>query len=33
MAGDDAANLGLYGFGAAAHLIAQVALHQSRHVP
>ena len=31
-AGDDAVNLGLYGFGAAAHLIAQVALHQGRQV-
>ena len=31
MAGD-AAHLGLYGFGAAAHLIAQVALHQGRSV-
>ena len=30
MAGDDAINLGLYGFGAAAHLIAQVAHHQGR---
>jgi propanol-preferring alcohol dehydrogenase len=32
MAGDDAKNLGLYGFGAAAHLIAQVANHQGRQV-
>ena len=32
MAGDDAVNLGLYGFGAAAHLIAQVAGHQGRRV-
>jgi len=32
MAGDDALNLGLYGFGAAAHLIAQVAQHQGRRV-
>ena len=32
MAGDDAMNLGLYGFGAAAHLIAQVALSQERRV-
>ena len=32
MAGDGAVNLGLYGFGAAAHLIAQVALHQGRRV-
>jgi propanol-preferring alcohol dehydrogenase len=28
----DAARLGLYGFGAAAHLIAQVALHQGRRL-
>src|SRR4051812_44707694 len=28
----DAARLGLYGFGAAAHIIAQVALHQGRRV-
>jgi propanol-preferring alcohol dehydrogenase len=28
----DAANLGLYGFGAAAHIIAQVAVHQGRRV-
>jgi len=32
MAGDDAVNLGLYGFGAAAHLIAQVAVHEGRRV-
>jgi propanol-preferring alcohol dehydrogenase len=32
MAGDDAVRLGLYGFGAAAHLIAQVATHQHRQV-
>jgi len=32
MAGDDAMNLGLYGFGAAAHLIAQVARHEGRRV-
>ena len=31
-AGDDAVELGLYGFGAAAHLIAQVARHQGRRV-
>src|SRR5574337_623805 len=31
-AGDDAADLGLYGFGAAAHLLAQVARHQGRRV-
>jgi len=30
MAGDDVRVLGLYGFGAAAHLVAQVALHQGR---
>ena len=28
----DAQRIGLYGFGAAAHLIAQVAVHQGRHV-
>ncbi len=32
MAGDDVQTLGLYGFGAAAHLIAQVAVHQGRRV-
>lgn len=32
MAGDDVDDLGLYGFGAAAHLAAQVALHQGRRV-
>lgn len=32
LAGDEARNLGLYGFGAAAHLIAQVAQHQGRRV-
>jgi propanol-preferring alcohol dehydrogenase len=32
MAGDDAHELGLYGFGAAAHLVAQVALHEGRRV-
>jgi propanol-preferring alcohol dehydrogenase len=32
MAGSDAVRLGLYGFGAAAHLIAQVAVHQQRQV-
>lgn len=30
MAGDDAIKLGLYGFGAAAHLVAQVAVRQGR---
>jgi propanol-preferring alcohol dehydrogenase len=29
---DDAHHLGLYGFGSAAHMIAQVALHQGREV-
>jgi propanol-preferring alcohol dehydrogenase len=32
MAGDDARRLGLYGFGAAGHLVAQVALHEGRRV-
>ena len=32
MAGDDALRLGLYGFGAAAHLVAQVARHEERDV-
>ncbi|MFZ3117700.1 MAG: zinc-dependent alcohol dehydrogenase family protein [Variovorax sp.] len=32
MAGDDAMKIGLYGFGAAAHLIAQVARHQGREI-
>ncbi|MFO1127354.1 MAG: zinc-dependent alcohol dehydrogenase family protein [Rhodospirillales bacterium] len=32
MAGDDAAVLGIYGFGAAAHIVVQVALHQGRRV-
>ncbi len=32
MAGDDAHRLGLYGFGAAAHLVAQVALRQGRRI-
>lgn len=32
MAGEDARNLGIYGFGAAAHIVAQVALHQGRRV-
>ena len=32
LAGDDAFKLGLYGFGAAAHLVAQVARHQGRQV-
>ncbi|HET9823466.1 MAG TPA: zinc-dependent alcohol dehydrogenase family protein [Burkholderiaceae bacterium] len=32
MAGDEAQALGLYGFGAAAHLVAQVARHEGRRV-
>lgn len=32
MAGDHAQNLGIYGFGAAAHIIAQVARYQGRQV-
>ena len=32
LAGEDARELGLYGFGAAAHLMAQVAQHQGRKV-
>lgn len=32
IAGEDARRLGLYGFGAAAHIIAQVARHQGREV-
>jgi propanol-preferring alcohol dehydrogenase len=32
MAGDAVSAVGLYGFGAAAHLVAQVALHQGRRV-
>lgn len=32
MAGDDAQRIGLYGFGAAGHLVAQVARHQGREV-
>ncbi len=32
MAGDDARVIGLYGFGAAAHLVAQVARHEGREV-
>jgi propanol-preferring alcohol dehydrogenase len=31
-AADDARTLGLYGFGAAAHIVAQVAVHQGRRV-
>jgi alcohol dehydrogenase, propanol-preferring len=32
LAGDAAEHLGIYGFGAAAHIIAQVAVHQGRQV-
>ena len=32
LAGPDAERLGIYGFGAAAHIIAQVAVHQGRQV-
>jgi propanol-preferring alcohol dehydrogenase len=32
MGGEDAEHIGLYGFGAAAHIIAQVAVHQGRQV-
>ena len=32
MAGEDARTLGLYGFGAAAHIVAQVARHEGRRV-
>jgi propanol-preferring alcohol dehydrogenase len=32
LAGDDAERLGLYGFGAAAHIVAQVARHQGRRI-
>jgi propanol-preferring alcohol dehydrogenase len=32
MAGDDATALGLYGFGAAAHLVAQCAVHQGQRI-
>jgi propanol-preferring alcohol dehydrogenase len=32
MAGDDAERLGLYGFGAAAHIVTQIARHQGRRV-
>jgi propanol-preferring alcohol dehydrogenase len=31
-AGDDARDIGLYGFGAAAHLVAQVARHEGRRI-
>jgi alcohol dehydrogenase, propanol-preferring len=32
MAGDNVETLGIYGFGAAAHIIAQVAKHEGRHI-
>lgn len=32
MAGDSLGNLGIYGFGAAAHIIAQIAVHEGRRV-
>lgn len=32
MAGEDAEHIGIYGFGAAAHIVAQVARHQGRKV-
>lgn len=32
MAGAEARRLGLYGFGAAAHLVAQIALHENREI-
>jgi len=32
LAGDNVERLGLYGFGAAAHIIAQVAVHQEKHL-
>ncbi len=32
MAGEPVGNLGIYGFGAAAHIIAQIAVHQGKHV-
>ncbi len=32
MAGDDVQNLGIYGFGAAAHILAQIAVHQRKRV-
>lgn len=32
MAGENAARLGIYGFGAAAHIIAQIAVHQGKRV-
>jgi alcohol dehydrogenase, propanol-preferring len=32
LAGENAERMGIYGFGAAAHIIAQVAVHQGRHI-
>ncbi len=32
LAGDSAEHIGIYGFGAAAHIVAQVAVHQGRQV-
>jgi propanol-preferring alcohol dehydrogenase len=32
MAGDSAEHIGIYGFGSSAHIIAQIAVHQGRHV-
>ena len=32
MAGDNVENLGIYGFGAAAHIIAQIAVHQKKKI-
>ncbi len=32
MAGNDVQNLGIYGFGAAAHIVAQIAVHQGKRV-
>jgi len=32
MTGDDNQNLGIYGFGAAAHILAQVAVHQGKNI-
>lgn len=32
MAGEDVQNLGIYGFGAAAHILAQIAVHQRKRV-
>jgi propanol-preferring alcohol dehydrogenase len=32
LCGDDAVELGIYGFGAAAHIVAQIAAHQGRRV-